>query len=243
MGIQFTDTQMSEIQACEERVYEMFESSPEKKLTRADVLSDLEIRKWFEIAEAIVTDSHFLYKHGEHGSAYVNKDAIYPHSTLVSLFCLCVAVEVMYRDIDIVAGPVLGGIPLSQCVSRHLSRLKGREVPAVFLEKHPDDENVFIVKRGYDSYLTPGNKVFGVEDVLNSGSSMEAVVKTLRGYGCDVIGIGALCNRGGVTRSGVGDVPILSTLLNVEMDKFDPDDCPLCRDGVPRNTQLGKWKK
>lgn len=29
---------------------------------------------------AIVTDDHFVYTSGKHGSVYINKDAIYPHT-------------------------------------------------------------------------------------------------------------------------------------------------------------------
>jgi orotate phosphoribosyltransferase len=36
---------------------------------------------------AFITDDHFVYTSGRHGSVYVNKDAIYPNPALVSELC------------------------------------------------------------------------------------------------------------------------------------------------------------
>ena len=36
---------------------------------------------------AVLTNDHFVYTSGKHGSAYVNKDAIYPHTNETSFLC------------------------------------------------------------------------------------------------------------------------------------------------------------
>jgi len=50
------------------------------------------------------------------------------------------------------------------------------------------------------------------------------------------MGLGVLCNRGGIKPEDVGDVPILHALVNVSLDAWDEADCPLCAQGVPINT-------
>src|SRR5262249_38293623 len=109
---------------------------------------------------AIVTNSHIVYTSGRHGSAYVNKDAVYPHTARVSELCRLIADAVAGHAIDIVCGPATGAIILSQWTGHHLGR------PAVYAEKA--SEGGMVLKRGYDR-LVAGKRVLLVEDVLNTG--------------------------------------------------------------------------
>ena len=94
---------------------------------------------------AIVTEGHFVYNSGNHGDAYVNKDALYLCPEQVSMLCRLIAERYMGSGIDVVAGPEKGGIILSQWTAYHLSRMEGRAVPSVFAEKEESlvlsDEN------------------------------------------------------------------------------------------------------
>ena len=40
---------------------------------------------------AVIRDSHIVYTSGRHGSAYVNKDAVYPHTERVRELCALLA--------------------------------------------------------------------------------------------------------------------------------------------------------
>src|SRR3989338_6261382 len=84
---------------------------------------------------AVITDSHFVYTSGKHGSVYVNKDAVYPHTAETSKIGELFAEKFKDMNIDIVAAPALGGIILSQWVAYHLSKLKGKEILGVYTVK------------------------------------------------------------------------------------------------------------
>lgn len=58
-----------------------------------------------------------------------------------------------------------------------------------------------------------------------------------------MIGLGVLCNRGGVRPEDVGGVPDLFALVNVSLDAWDEAECPLCKTNVPINTSVGKGKE
>jgi len=75
----------------------------------------------FDKTGAVLTDGHFVYTEGEHGSAYVNKDAIYPDTTDISTLCRLIAQEAHRKgiDIDTVVGPEKGAIILSQWTTHH----------------------------------------------------------------------------------------------------------------------------
>ena len=208
----------------------------------AEVLDDeanvrtAEIMKIFEDSKAIITGSHIVYTSGKHGEAYVNKDAVYPHTAKVSRLCQLIAEDFENEEIDAVVGPVVGGVALAQWTAHHLSLLQGKEVLAICADK---EEDSFVIKRGQDKFIT-GKKILVVEDILTTGGSVKKVVETIELLGGEIIGVGALCNRGGITSEQIGEVPVLKALVNVSLEAYDEADCPYCKEGIPINTSVGK---
>lgn len=192
-------------------------------------------------AGAVITDSHFVYTSDKHGSAYVNKDTVYPHTKTTSALCRAIAEQFVGDNVDAVIAPAVGGVILSQWVAYHLSELTSREVLGVYAEKS-EDGGTFIIKRGYDKLIV-GKRVLVVEDVLTTGGSAKKVVEATRAIGGDVVGLGVLCNRGGITAKDVAEVPTLFALTNVPLDAYAEAECPLCADGVPINTNIGKGRE
>ena len=181
---------------------------------------------------AILTGSHVVYTSGRHGSAYVNKDAVYPHAARVAELCRLLADAVAGHEIDVVCGPAMGGIILAQWTGHHLGR------PAVYAERA---DGGMVLRRGYDRWIA-GRRVLVVEDVLNTGGSVRETVRAVEAAGGRVVVAAALVNRGGVTPADVG-VPALVSLLALPLDSWTAAECPLCRTGVPVNTDVGKGRE
>lgn len=188
---------------------------------------------------AIVTDSHLVYTSGRHGSTYVNKDALYPHTAGISTVCERIAQEFAPADVEVVAGPTVGGVIMAQWTAHHLTARYGHEVLAVYAEEDgTGDERRRVFRRGYDS-LVAGRRVLVVEDILTTGGSARMVVEAVGAAGGEVVGVGALVNRGGVTAAQIG-APELYCLAAVPLESYEADACPLCAAGVPVNTRVGK---
>jgi len=200
-----------------------------------------ETMRILEEAGAIITGSHIVYTSGLHGSAYVNKDAIYPYPKLISRLCMAISWHFMVDEIDVVIAPAIGGVILSQWVAHHLEEVTDRNVLALYAEK-VDYGNGFDLRRGYDKHVN-GRRILVVEDILTTGGSARKVVEVARGLGGEVVGVGALCNRGRVTAEKVGDVPKLESLVNLTLDSWTAENCPLCKSGKPINTKVGKGRK
>ena len=66
-----------------------------------------------------------------------------------------------------------------------------------------------------------------VEDLLNTGGSVEKVCRLVEAYGGTIVGASVVCNRGASTAESLR-VPRLETLANVTMDVYEADACPLC---------------
>ncbi|MDD2758579.1 MAG: phosphoribosyltransferase family protein [Patescibacteria group bacterium] len=178
-----------------------------------------------------------VYTSGKHGDAYVNKDAIYPYTA--DIFFLCYDLAGEFTNLtdngprpEVVIAPAIGGVILSQWTAHHLGAL------ALYAEK---DGDLFVIKRGYDK-LIKGKKVLVVEDVITTGGSVKKVVEAARACGGEVIGVGALCNRGKIT-AGDLDVPQLVSLLEIPLKAYEEADCPLCKAGVPINIDVGKGRE
>ena len=205
-------------------------------MTGAEIIQNL------RQVDALVRDSHIVYTSGRHGSAYVNKDAIYPHTHLTSRLCHELASHFSGQRIDTVLAPALCGIILSQWVAFHLSDLEGREVAAIYAEKDKQAEReLFVIKRGYDKCVT-GRRILLLEDVLTTGISIKRVVEAVRSLRGEIVGVGALCNRGGVSAEELA-VPELFSLVAVNLESWEAGVCPLCAKGVPVNTDVGKGRE
>src|SRR5579871_1810665 len=87
---------------------------------------------------AVIADSHFVLASGKHAGIYINKDALYPHTSAASVVCRDFAEKVRGLPIDVVVGPALGGIILSQWTAFHLSELRSQEIFGVYTEKSPE---------------------------------------------------------------------------------------------------------
>ncbi len=190
---------------------------------------------------AVITDDHFVYTSGKHGSVYVNKDAVYPHTKETAQIGKMFAEKFKNTNIDIVAAPALGGIILSQWTAFYLSKLKGKEILGVYTEKGADKTMIFT--RGYDK-LIKGKKVLVIEDLITTGGSVKKVVDVVRATEGKVVGVGVMVNRvPDFVNAKMLDVPKFEALGVVKASAVDEAECPLCKKNIPVNIKIGHGKK
>ncbi len=196
-------------------------------------------------------DTHVVLDSGAHSDQYFNKNILFLDPRLTRELCLGLATPFLDDKIDIVVGPELGGVYLSQFTAEHLADINNRKVLAMTAEKLRDPKGVldpekrFHFTRGL-GHLLEGRRVLITEDVLTSGDSVQRVINAVEVCGGIVVGISAICNRGGVIAAQYGNNIKLRSLISVNAPKWaaTPDDpCPLCREEVPINTTVGKGAK
>ena len=190
------------------------------------------IKAVFEKVGAMILNDHFVYKSGRHGSAYVNKNSLYQYPKEVAQLCEKIARRFIGAGVETVIGPATGGILLSQWVAHFLSILTQQTVLSVYADKDGDN---FVVKRGYRDALT-GKRVLVVEDITTTGGSVKKVIREVEKY-AEVVGLGLLCNRGNVKFK----VPTF-TLLELNLQSYSAEECPLCKEDVPINQRIGQGK-
>ncbi len=189
---------------------------------------------------AIITDSHFVFTSGKHGDIYINKDTLYPHTDKTSQVGKMFADKHKDLDIDVVVGPALGGIILSTWTAYHLSQIKGKEILGVYTEKDENKNQIFT--RGYDKLIS-GKNILVVEDIANTGGSIKKVINSVKEIGGNVVASCVMVNRDpdNITSETIG-APF-SALGILKATAYEEGECPLCKNNVPINTEVGHGKK
>jgi orotate phosphoribosyltransferase len=208
-----------------------------------------EVRQALEEAGAILQD-HFVLTSWRHSRTYVDKRRVYPATTIVRRLCEQMAHRAIEHGIHMkpkqpkilaVISPVIGGVALSQWIAYHLTHsdthnwVPIQEVLALFAEKQ---DGMLVLPASHRKLITPDMPVLVADDILSTGSSVKEVVGIAREAGANVLGVSVIVNRGKVTAAQLG-VPWLDALLELDLPSWEESECPLCRDNVPVNTEVG----
>lgn len=186
-----------------------------------------------------IMQGHFVLKSDKHSSVYINKIRMYPDTILLSTLCIDLATPFKNDPVDIVVGPALGGIALALCTAKSLSIWRNTVVPWAFAEKEGKN---FTFRDPYPEYLH-GKNVLVVDDILTTGDSIKHTIDAVRLAGGIPVGVGAICNRGRVTEEMLGISKLCSLIEMSVEDTWEPENCPLCADGVPVNVDVGHGKR
>jgi orotate phosphoribosyltransferase len=189
---------------------------------------------------AITVDSHVVLTTGRHSDKYLNVDNLMPHTEDSSTMGKLFAEKYKDVDIDVVAGPAVGGIILSQWVAYHLSELKGKEVLSVFTEKDANKNQM--IDRGFDKLVKDKN-VLVVEDFTTTGGSVKSAAESIQKAGGKIVEICVIVNRDpeNVNSETIG-FPFAS-LDVLKVDSWTEEECPLCKQNIAINTELGHGKE
>ncbi len=196
---------------------------------------------------AILTNDHFVYTSGKHGSVYINKDFLYLHPKETSIVGKMFAKKFKDFNIEMVVAPAIGGTILGSWTAYYLSQFKKKEILFAYTEKDKGQstsgkESDQIFKRGYDKFVF-GKKVLVIEDLTTTGISVKKTLETVKKAGGRVVAVGVMVNRNPkeVNEKLMG-APFFS-LGVFEAQAFDEKDCPLCKKKIPINTKIGHGKK
>jgi orotate phosphoribosyltransferase len=175
----------------------------------------------FEQTGAILR-GHFRLTSGLHSAEYLQcaKVLQYP----VHAETLGRAMAMRFREmakgeaIPLVVAPAMGGLIIGHEVARALR--------ARFQFTERDASGRMTLRRGFE--LSPGETAVVVEDVITTGGSSREVVDLLRDSGVSILAAGSIIDRsGGHADLGAPRV----ALATLSVTTWEPDLCPLCRQG------------
>jgi len=167
---------------------------------------------------------HFRLTSGLHSPEYIQCALVLQHPALAERLGreLARAIRGIINDeaVDLVASPAIGGLIIGHEVARALG------ARCIFAERDPQGK--MSLRRGFT--VEPGESGVVVEDVVTTGGSTRDVVNLLAEAGARVLAAGSIIDRSG-GQAGVGAARV--ALATLQVINYPPDECPLCREGVP----------
>ena len=165
-------------------------------------------------------EGHFLLSSGLHSPKYLQCALVLQDPARAERLCSRLARAFADDRVETVVGPAMGGI----LVAYELARALGAR--AIFAER---EEGRMRLRRGFR--IEPGQRVLLAEDVVTTGGSLREVLALVREAGAEVVGVAALVDRTSGRDPGFG-IP-LTALVQLDVPTHVPEECPLCREGVP----------
>lgn len=178
-------------------------------------------------SEALL-QGHFLLSSGKHSDGYCQCAKLLMYPDRAEKVCKVIAEKLNGTKVDMVVGPAMGGI----IIAYELGRVLG--CPAIFTER---ENEKMTLRRGFK--VEKGMKVLVVEDVITTGKSSLETIEVLKEQGAEVIGIACLADR---TQGKNVGFPIYSA-IELNINTYDADDCPLCKSGEIELVKPGSRKK
>lgn len=177
-------------------------------------MTDDEVLAEFRAADALL-EGHFILSSGLRSPKYLQCARVLmdPHraSRLIGALALKLPAEVR-QSIEVVVAPAMGGIIAGYEMARTL------EVDSMFVER---PTGTFELRRGFA--LTPGQKVFMMEDVVTTGLSSREAIAAIEEAGGDVVAGGCLVDRS----NGSADIGVpLYSLIALDVPTYEADDVP-----------------
>lgn len=161
---------------------------------------------------------HFKLTSGMHSDMYFEKFQVLQYPKYVEQLCTELAQRFKDDNIELVLGPTTGGVLLAYEIGKQLGT-KG-----IFAEKGATGR---VLKRGFK--IEPGQRVLVVDDILTTGGSVFDTIAIVKESNAVLAGVGILVDRaGGKIDFGAKTEPLLS----LDVVKYDPSECPLCKEGV-----------
>lgn len=169
----------------------------------------------------VLQEGHFALTSGKHSRQYMQCAQVLQYPVEAGMLCgqFVEKVKAGGSKVDLVVGPATGGIILAFETARQFG------CKAIFTER---ENGKMVFRRGFK--VEAGQKVFVVEDVITTGGSVREVVDIVRKQGGEVIGVGVLVNRSTVEVDY--GAPLIS-LLKIDIQTWQPDECPLCQAAKP----------
>ena len=185
------------------------------------MLTNREIEDLF-VESGALKEGHFKLTSGLHSSRYVDKFKIWSKPRLASPLLTEMAERWKSNNIELVGGPAVGGIILSYEIARQLG------CDGIFLERK---NGKMALSRGFS--IEKSQIILIVEDVVTTGGSVNEVCEVLKQLGGEIAGISLMVDRSG----GKVDFGIKTdSLIQLELELFEPESCPMCGDEIELET-------
>jgi orotate phosphoribosyltransferase len=164
-------------------------------------------------------EGHFLLSSGMHSGFYLQCALFLRYPENAAWAGARAGERIAHLRPDVIISPSVGGLIIGHETARYLN------VPFIFCER----ENGMMKLRRFP--VPSGLSFIVVEDVVTTGKSTVEVRDAItRISGGEFLGAACVVDRS-TGKSAVG--PSLISLMKSDFPVYSPEECPLCREGLP----------
>jgi len=191
----------------------------------------MDIEKIYKDSNALL-EGHFKLSSGKHSQFYLQSAKVLESPARAKLLANMLAKKIKEANIEIdaICSPALGGLIAGYALAEAL------DVRFIFAERV---DTKMTIRRGFE--VKKGQKYLICEDIITTGGSALEASDEITKNGGEVVAFAALANRGFCQRVGStsqrksncklpADIPLFA-LDDFNFEIYDPDECPLCKDG------------
>ncbi len=164
-------------------------------------------------------EGHFVLTSGLHSPQYFQCARVLQYPKYLQLLAGEIGKHFQEDDIRLVISPAIGGIVVGAEVGRVLA------VRTIFAERKDVKMDL---RRGFE--IHPGERVLVVEDVVTTGGSVFEIVDLVRKADAKLVGVGYIVDR---SNGRISFETKHFSVLQMDVVTYKPEECPLCKDGIP----------
>jgi len=164
-------------------------------------------------------EGHFQLTSGLHSNQYFQCAKVLQYPKYLHLLAGEIAKHFEYSDVEVVISPAIGGVVVGTEVGRML------RARTLFTERK---DAKMELRRGFE--IRPGERCLVVEDVVTTGGSVFEVVDIVNREKGRLAGVGYIVDRSN------GKIKFDSkyfSVLQLDVVAHEPEECPLCKEGIP----------
>ncbi len=169
-----------------------------------------------EKAEGVL-HGHFCLTSGLHSDIYFQCAKLYQYPDITEKLGKKLAEKLSDVEFDTIVAPAIGAVIIGYETAKNAKKRN------LFVERK---DGVMQLRRGYT--LKKGERVVIIEDVITTARTIKETMEAIKEYEPEVVAVGCIVDR----TKGKTEYNIKS-LMQIDPVVYEPDNCPLCREGIP----------
>ncbi len=175
-----------------------------------------EVLELLEKAQGIL-HGHFCLTSGLHSDIYFQCAKLYQYPDITEKIGKMLAEKLSEIEFDTIVAPAIGAVIIGYETAKNAKKRN------LFVERK---DGTMQLRRGYT--LKKGEKVVIIEDVITTARTIKETMEAIKEFEPEVVAVGCIVDR----TKGKTEYNIKS-LIQIDPVVYDPNDCPLCKEGIP----------
>ena len=175
-----------------------------------------EVLELLEKTEGVL-HGHFCLTSGLHSNIYFQCAKLYQYPDITEKIGKMLAEKLKGIEFDTVISPAVGAVIIGYETAKQAKKRN------LFVERK---DGKMQLRRGYT--LKKGERIVIVEDVITTARTINETLEAIKDFGAELAGVACIVGR----TSGRSSYN-LTSLLQIDPVVYEPDNCPLCKEGIP----------